>query len=277
MVIVRAGYSLCAPAGAQSDRAHRRSLGTDQLQRQPDQREAILGDAVEVLEIGHGDDAMLAQRPRVVEDAGRIGLIIAVIEIVADDHDPFVDAPHRGVDGQIRGLLHPRLRATVIAVVQVGAQQQPIALADAAPDGALEVLGGDRLAGQLVAQIGDDGVAHEQLERKLVDLRAAPHVVLRRIDVAAGMQPHMHPAHDLPCPARRVVLLEDFHLELHVPLEPRRRAHRKILWVELEADVDDRLGVQQHGRVPIFSQGRAAADPTGRCTWRRRENKPSRE
>ena len=94
-----------------------------------------------------------------------------------------------------------------------------------------------------------------------MDLRATPHVVLRRIDVAAGMQPHMHPAHDLPRPARRVVLLEDLHLELHVPLESRGRAHRKILWVELEADVDDRLGVQRHGRVPIFFR-RVALLPT---------------
>src|SRR5262245_24137876 len=37
------------------DRAHRRGFGADHLQRQADQRETVLLDAVEVLEVGHGD------------------------------------------------------------------------------------------------------------------------------------------------------------------------------------------------------------------------------
>ena len=103
------------------------------------------------------------------------------------------------------------------------------------------------LLGHLVAQVGDDGVAHEQLERQLMDLRAAAHVVLRRVDVAAGVQAHMHAAHDLARAARRVVLLEDLHLELHVLLESRGRAHRVVLGVEFEADVDDGLVGKRHG------------------------------
>ena len=79
----------------------------------------------------------------------------------------------------------------------------------------------------------------ERLERQVLDLLAALHHVFGRIDVAARVQAHVHPAHDLPRPAGSVVLLENLHLELHVLLEAGRRAHGKVLGVELETDVDD--------------------------------------
>ena len=72
-----------------------------------------------------------------------------------------------------------------------------------------------------------------------MDLRAAAHVVLGRVDVAAGMQAHMDAAHDLAGAARRVVLLEHLHGELHVLRESGGRAHAEIFRIELETDVDD--------------------------------------
>src|SRR5262249_30188179 len=54
-----------------------------------------------------------------------------------------------------------------------------------------------------------------------MDLRAAAYVVFGRIHVAAGMQAHVHAAHDLTRAAGRVVLLEHLHLELHVLRESR--------------------------------------------------------
>src|SRR5207249_2481120 len=62
----------------------------------------------------------------------------------------------------------------------------------------LQVLLGDRLARQLVPQVRNDRVANEQLERQLMDLRAAAHVVFGCIHVAAGMQAHVHAAHSAP-------------------------------------------------------------------------------
>src|SRR5579871_4187283 len=49
--------------------ADRRGLRVDQLERQADQREALLADAVEVLQVRHGDHAVLAQRTRIVKHA----------------------------------------------------------------------------------------------------------------------------------------------------------------------------------------------------------------
>jgi hypothetical protein len=72
--------------------------------------------------------------------------------------------------------------------------------------------------------------------------------VLGSVDVASGVQPHMHATHDLPGAARRIVLLQDLHLELHVFLESGRRTHAEILGIELEADVDDLLEGGQHGK-----------------------------
>ena len=72
-----------------------------------------------------------------------------------------------------------------------------------------------------------------------MDLRAAAHIMLRRIDVAAGMQPHVNAAHDLAGAARRVVLLEHLHGELHILGEARGRAHAEILRIEFERNVDD--------------------------------------
>ena len=62
----------------------------------------------------------------------------------------------------------------------------------------------------------------KSFERQLMDLRAAAHIVLGRVDMAAGMQAHMDAAHDLAGAARRVVLLEHLHGELHVLGEFRR-------------------------------------------------------
>src|SRR4051794_13932491 len=71
---------------AERDGADRRGFGADQVERQADQREAILFDAIEILQIRHGDDAVLAERARIVEGARRVRLVIAMIEIVTDDH-----------------------------------------------------------------------------------------------------------------------------------------------------------------------------------------------
>ena len=80
-----------------------------------------------------------------------------------------------------------------------------------------------------------------------MDLRAAPDIVLGSIDVAPGVQPHVHATHDLPGAARRVVLLDDLHFELHVFLESGGRTHAEIPGIKLKADVDDLLVLGQHG------------------------------
>src|SRR5258705_654225 len=80
-----------------------------------------------------------------------------------------------------------------------------------------------------------------------MDLRTASDIMLGCIDVAPGVQPHMHATHDLPGAARRVVLLYDLHFELHVFLESGRRTHAEILGIDLKADVDDLLELGQHG------------------------------
>jgi hypothetical protein len=90
----------------------------------------------------------------------------------------------------------------------------------------LQVIFGDRLARQFVAKVDNDRVADEQNERQLVNLRAA--------------------AHDLAGAARRVMLLDHLHRELHVLLEPGRRAHREVLRIEFEAYVDDLEIRRQH-------------------------------
>ncbi len=80
-----------------------------------------------------------------------------------------------------------------------------------------------------------------------MDLSAAAHIVLRRINVAAGVQPHVDAAHNLAGAARGVVLFDDFHLELHVLLESGWCPHGEILRIELEADVDNPGIGRQHG------------------------------
>jgi len=210
----------------------------------------ILVDLVEILQIRHGYDAVLAERARVVEHARRARLVVAVVEIVADDHHALLDAPHRRADGEIRRFLHPFFAAAVVGVVMVGSQQQAIALANAVVEPLLQVLLGDGLARQFVAQVGYDRVADEQVEGQLVDLGAAAHIVLRRVDVTASVQPHVHAAHDLAGASRRIMLLDDLHLELHVLFESRGRAHREILRIELETDVDDPLKLNGHPTPP---------------------------
>ena len=72
-----------------------------------------------------------------------------------------------------------------------------------------------------------------------MDLLAALDEMLGRIDVAAGVQPHVDAAHDLAGAAGGVEVLDDLDLELHVALEARRRPHVEVAGVELEADVDE--------------------------------------
>jgi hypothetical protein len=79
-----------------------------------------------------------------------------------------------------------------------------------------------------------------------VNLRAAAHIVLRSIDMAAGVQPHVDAAHDLAGAAGRIVLLDHLHRELHVLLETRGRAHREILRIEFKAYIDDLEIRRQH-------------------------------
>src|SRR5262245_46100995 len=93
-------------ASHQRDGPHGRSLGADELERQRKQRETVLVDAVEVLQIRHGDHAVLAEGARIVEHARGAGLVVAVIEVIADDRHTLVDAPHGRTDGEVRGLLH---------------------------------------------------------------------------------------------------------------------------------------------------------------------------
>jgi hypothetical protein len=83
-----------------------------------------------------------------------------------------------------------------------------------------------------------------------MDLRAAAYVVFGRIHVAAGMQAHVHAAHDLARAAGRVVLLEHLHLELHVLRESRGRAHGEVLRIKLQADVDDLSKLNGHRTAP---------------------------
>src|SRR5262249_14358484 len=104
----------------------------------------------------------------------------------------------------------------------------------------------------------------------LWNLRSTSHVVLRGIDVAPGVQTHVHPAHDLALPSRSVVLLEDLHLELNVLLETRRRAHRKILGIELQAYVDDSFDGERHA-LPLLRNARLIlADLARQCHRRSR-------
>src|SRR5262245_42794162 len=80
-------------ASEQNDRSHRRRLRADDVERKADERDAVLGDAIQILEVGHGDDAVFAQRPRIVEHARCAGFVIAVVEVITDDHDALPDAP----------------------------------------------------------------------------------------------------------------------------------------------------------------------------------------
>src|SRR5438093_1895295 len=48
-------------------RADRRCFGADHLERQTDQGETVPLDPIEVLQVRHGDDAVLAQRPGIVK------------------------------------------------------------------------------------------------------------------------------------------------------------------------------------------------------------------
>src|SRR5712691_70075 len=242
-------YFAAAAAGSgENDGPHRRGFRPDELQRQRHQGHAPLGDTVQVGQIGQGHDAGLAQRARRIEDARRARLVDPVIEVVAHQHDALVDAPTRTIGTQIGCPLHPMVDH--VGLVDIGAQEQAVATTELGAHRLLQLLGSDGLAGHEMPQVRDDRVAGEYLQGQILDLLAALDVVLGRIDMAAGMQAHVHAAHDLPGSFRSVVLLEDFHLELHVPLESRGRAHGELRVVELETDVDDLSDRQRH-EVPL--------------------------
>src|SRR6516165_8144422 len=97
----------------------------------------------------------------------------------------------------------------------------------------MEIGFGNRLARHLVTQISNDCIADEEPKRKLVDLRTAGHIMLGRIDMTAGMQTHVHAAHDLSGSAWRIMLLEDLHRELQILCEASGRAHCEVPRVEL--------------------------------------------
>src|SRR5499427_8928134 len=61
-------------ASGQNDGAHGRRLRADDVQREADERDAVLGDAIQILQIRHGDDAVFAQRARIMEHTRRAGL-----------------------------------------------------------------------------------------------------------------------------------------------------------------------------------------------------------
>src|SRR5262249_56557149 len=139
----------------QNDGPHRRRLRVDDVERKADERDAVLADAIQILQVRHGEDAVFAQRAGIMKHARRAGFVIAVVEIIPDDHDALVDAPLGAADGQVRGRFHPFVRAAVICVVVIGAQKKAISRPDASAYGALEIVLGDRFARHLVAQVGD--------------------------------------------------------------------------------------------------------------------------
>src|SRR5262249_16929059 len=108
--------------------------------------------------------------------------------------------------------------------------------------------------------------ADENVERQLMDLRAPAHVMFGRVHVTAGMKTHVHAPHDLAGATRRVMLLDHLHLELHVLLESRRRAHGEVLRVELEADIDHLLKLNAHATPPEMTDTVPAA--CARCDSR---------
>ncbi len=111
-----------------------------------DQRHAVLGDAIQILQIRHGDDAVFAQCAGIMKHARCAGFVITMIEVVTDDHDALADAPLGGADGQVRGCFHPFVRAAVIRVVVIGAQKEAVSRPDARAYGPLQIVLGDRLA-----------------------------------------------------------------------------------------------------------------------------------
>src|SRR5215467_1467167 len=145
------------------------SNGADRRGFRVDQGEPVFANPVEILQIRHRDHAVFAQGARIVKYARRLGFIVAVIEIVADDDDAPLDAPHRGADGQIGRRFHPFFRTAVVSIVEVGAQYQSLATPEVA-GALLQIVGGNRLAGHFVAKVGNDCVADEQIQRQLMNL-----------------------------------------------------------------------------------------------------------
>src|ERR1700722_19891723 len=62
--VTPAAASLMASPSGEQHRAHRRGFGADQFQWQRHQGHALLGDAIEVVEVRQGHDAGLAQGAR---------------------------------------------------------------------------------------------------------------------------------------------------------------------------------------------------------------------
>ena len=88
-----------------------------------------------------------------------------------------------------------------------------------------------------MTHVGDHGGADEVVELEIVNVLPALHHVRGRIDMRAGVQPHVSAAHQLTQPAVRIIL-DNLGLELHVLGETFIGPHAKFGGIELKADVD---------------------------------------
>ena len=131
-------------------------------------------------------------------------------------------------------------------IIAVGADQQAVARTQFGSDALLQILHRDSLARQLVREIGHHAFTHEQVKGQVVHLLAAPEEVLRRVDMAAGVQAHVHAAHHLPQALVGIVRFHQFDLELHVELEAIQHLHLESLVIQLQADIHHPAGTQLH-------------------------------
>ena len=160
-----------------------------------------------------------------------------MIEVVADHAHAAIDTPLGGGGGEVGRALLPVVDHVLL--VDITAQQQAVTTLQGCTSRLFQNFRRDGLAWHAMPHIGDHRVTGKGLQRQIVHLLATRHIVFRGIDMAAGMQAHMHAAHDLTGATRGVMLLDHFHLELHVLLEAGRGAHLELRVVQLEADVDD--------------------------------------
>ena len=147
------------------------------------------------------------------------------------------DAP--GGAGQIVRGVHMRLHAGS----HIDAPEHNVPGGRQVQDLPLETFTGDAVIADLRHLVPGGAITAGELDKAV---RSSPSDarllgLLGRIDVAAGMQTHVHAAHDLPCSFASIMLLEHLHLELQVLLETRGRSHAKFGIVELEADIEDVL------------------------------------
>ena len=120
---------------------------------------------------------------RVAGLARRLG---TVVEIDADQYHAAVDHPLQRVGREMRRDFFPLVDLHVeVALVQIGADQQPVAALQFLADADFEVFGGDPLPRFLVGEIRHRRVAHERAERQSVHLLAALDEMLGRVDMAA--------------------------------------------------------------------------------------------